>query len=190
MKKSLLVVPLSPPKFVSRKGALLLVALLIGCVPMPPELLSHGGTVEYDRHNDYSDSITGIKFQSHDYLLSELKKKAELNFWNHEKTKEEEDRLSPGGRLLLDVERPTIDAANMDNFTVIIVENGKELFREAGKDKIANVPSGSSRWWNLQTFGIPKKMTSPFTVYVVDNLEKKRYEFRVTPDSTTREIVK
>ncbi|MFH1262477.1 MAG: hypothetical protein V1495_03395 [Pseudomonadota bacterium] len=173
---------------------LFLLVLLLGCVAFgySSSLFaeSQGGKVQAVSATSGGYSKTELEFRSYDSIASEIDTKAKLNLWDKAKTAAEKKWIPKGGLLMLSIERLSIEAANLKYFSVVAVQNGKTLFREDGKESIPEVPHGDGLWWNLGGFDVPKKMTSPFTVYVVDNLHDKRYEFLVTPDSTTREIVK
>lgn len=127
---------------------------------------------------------TELEYESLPNILAETNATAKKEMWTEDKLKEQVNLLREhhkGGHLILKIERITIGSADTDNFTVIVKdESDKEIYREKLESSVANTPSGSDDWWNIAVIGIPKRIKTPFFVYVVDQLEDAPFKFEVT----------
>ena len=112
------------------------------------------------------------------------KKKGEKQMWTPTKLQNHIDNYKDfaiGGIINIDIERITIDAANMKMFTIIIKDTaGVELFRKELESSIADVPMGGSDWSNLDIIEIGKKIRPPFDIFVIDKMEDLPFKFRVS----------
>jgi hypothetical protein len=96
------------------------------------------------------------------------------------------EKLAVGGMIYLYITRITIDAANTDNFTVIVKDStdNNEIFRKQLKSNIAETPSSgdSQYWWNYTSVPISEKIQGKFYIYIIDRLgdeNNKRFKFEV-----------
>ncbi len=127
---------------------------------------------------------TTIEYESLHQVLAETRAKAK----KENTSKEDLDSnikdvkgFNKGGRIILNVERPTIGAANNENFTIIIKDkDDKEISKETLENDIPEY-SSSDYWWNIAVRSIGKKVQAPFYIYVEDILQDEPFKFEVTP---------
>lgn len=140
-------------------------------------MVGNGAKIEsYEWNNG-----TGIFYDSYNYLLSELQKEAKLKMWDDNVFNSRVKFLPPGGKITFRIIRPTIGSASTDNFTVIIMQNGKELQRKTGKTNLPKPSSLTNNWISYFTIPIKTNIIHPFDVYIIDDLREKRYYFKITP---------
>lgn len=94
-------------------------------------------------------------------------------------------RAAKGGRLRLDVSRPTIGAANSAYFSIVVQDlSGQEIYRHQFEGRRAGGHSSvDDLWWMIDMVDIDKPIRPPFNVFVVDKIgADKPFKFSVTPN--------
>ena len=94
-----------------------------------------------------------------------------------------------GGRLLVHVHESTIGAANTKYVLVVVKKNGVEILREQGTSRVASVGSSNrygTVWNNLMIVNLPVTATPPFTVYVVNEIGSRRFEYNIVSTKRRR----
>lgn len=129
--------------------------------------------------------ITNIKFIDQDLLLATAEHDAQAQMWTPEQIQQKRDFYeSISGLLWLRIVRMgSLEAANPKHFTLIIVDsNGEEFYRASFDEDIADyeVVSGGVVYFNNAVRTVPKGLSPPFNVFIIDALsEPTRHEFRV-----------
>ncbi len=127
---------------------------------------------------------TKIEYES---LLDVLK--SSEKYWKKQLLSEDEvkeklkydKRKNRGGKIILKIDRSSIEAANNDNFKVVVrTMEGEEILRQQLKRKIPERPIVDRMWWNLEIIRLPSLLEFPFKVYVIDALNDDPFEFEVT----------
>ena len=135
----------------------------------------HGAKVKSTSYN----YLTSLEFKSRDVKLEELKKRSELNMWDRDQLIEEAKLVPQGGELTLRWSRAAIGSADAQWFTAIVKQNGVEVLRQRGE---SSVPfSTDIGWSDLMIVYLPKLKAMPFDVYLVDDIQEKRFSWQVTP---------
>lgn len=127
---------------------------------------------------------TMVSYQNFIQLTKETLSEGEKEMWSKTKIKEElsDIKSKPGGQIRLDVTRITIDAADLEYFTIIVKDkNEKELFRKELDSSIPYPERSSDDWWNIGIISLDKIIKSGFYIYVVDELVDEVHKFEVTP---------
>lgn len=129
-------------------------------------------------------SATNIYFKSQEDLLNDAKIKAHNEMWTEkERVQKIESISSTGGFIYLYILRTTIDAGNTENFQMIFAnEFGDEVARRSLSHSIPDysIVSSLTYWYNIGVVSVPKDLTPPFYVYVIDRLSKpSKYWFKV-----------
>jgi hypothetical protein len=90
--------------------------------------------------------------------------------------------VPPGGRLIMQLYRPTVGSANTKWFTVIVIDDrGTEVTRVTGRNKVASVPSSSQgNWRNLMIVDLPAQIDRFVDIFVVDAIQNQRSHFRLS----------
>ncbi len=135
-----------------------------------------------------ASAITNIYYETLEQSIANLRRTAGKEMWLQEKL----DRLikasrevAIGGNIHILIERPTIDAANMEYFSIIIKdsEDKEELFRKDFENVIPNTPAGNSDLWsNYEIQVIDNNPGDSFNVYIIDKLgfySTGKYKFLV-----------
>ncbi len=135
-------------------------------------MVANGANIESEKWNDG----IGIFYDSYKYQLNELK------LWDKEIVSQKSKTLPPGGTVTVHIIRQTIESANTRNFTVIVMEEGKEVFRKVGKDNFPKASSATANWISYLPVPIPKKLNHSFDVYIVDDIRLKKYHYKITPE--------
>jgi len=119
-----------------------------------------------------------IEHESYGKLLSEAHTKATNLNYNEDRANALISSIPAGGRLVLNIERSTIGAANTKYFTVIVFDRtGKEIVRGVGSKSTAEIPGSNGKWWNIMTVELPEISETPIKIRVVDALSNKASEF-------------
>jgi hypothetical protein len=146
------------------------------------------GTLRLEGKND-EYTVTNVGMQTLSQLILDLDKKAAAEMW---KESDKNDRIkgyeqiAKGGIIWLYLGRVTIDTANLENFTVIIIDadNKIEIHRKEFESDIPSVPSSSKLglWTNAGFVNIPMDVTGDVNVHVIDRLgiSTKKYSFKIT----------
>lgn len=122
-----------------------------------------------------------IEYKSHRVLLADLKRQAELNMWTTERFRQEALGLPEGGFVVFRVSRMSIGAADSEWFTGIVQLNGRDVVRTTWNSSVPSPDVNYSGWLNVMVLAIPELMPRPFDVYLVDNLQKNRSHWKITP---------
>ncbi len=93
------------------------------------------------------------------------------------------------GYLVLGIERPTLEAADTAQFQVIFAWEEEVLDRVQGPSDVPEMPEFVGGPWTNNLFvHVPKDVTPPFKVMVVDQLSGIRYEFFVREDAQIKRV--
>lgn len=119
---------------------------------------------------DTKYSKTSIEWESQKEMFEWASKKAEEEMWSDVDKSDMNAYIKTckGGSLRLNVRRITIDAANLEWFTVIIKKNNVEVLRTQLSEDIPETPGSDELWWNLKSVPIKKLLVPPFDVYVIE----------------------
>jgi len=132
----------------------------------------------------YSDSKTKVTYSSMYQELAQIKELAGKEMWTKEKLAEMLSKYKTsavGGIVNLEIERMTLDAANTEFFNVIIKDsNDTEVYREELESSVPNVPNSSHEWKNFASVVLPKRIKTPFYIYLVDQIGEVTYKYEVT----------
>ena len=86
-----------------------------------------------------------------------------------------------GGQILISIGRSSIEAANTKHFEFIILQDGIEIYRVNGNDRIPNVPSSrNGDWMNYKAVTLTQPFENNLKVYVIDKVNGGRDEFIIT----------
>lgn len=163
-----------------------LILLLAGC-----SLVSYGqkkypspkqSKIDKEVWNVTNNQNTELSFISHAEELQRVEKDAKLAMLAPEELEKQKAALSKGGYLALTVYRATVSTGNMENFTVIIQdEGGKDLLRQDFKASVPKVGSNSlgSYFYNTGVMLLDEPLPALTNVYIIDKLGQKRYEYQV-----------
>lgn len=89
-----------------------------------------------------------------------------------------------GGLLMVQVTRPSIEHADAEYFSAIIMRDGRVLLRQAWDAKVPR-PTGrlsSSAWSNGLAVPLPAGLLPPFDVDVVDRLAVESFSFTLSAE--------
>lgn len=160
--------------------ALLLALALPGCTAINqmmgiPTNVGNGYSIKHERQI-WGGGVK-VEYQDNAMLVAEAVKTAANRM-----VEASTDGL-PQGRILIHYEALSIGAANTKWLEYVVLKDGAEVYREAGRDQIANLPRGSGGparyWWGTDVVDIP--VDAPFELVVISNLDDKRDTFRITP---------
>lgn len=134
--------------------------------------------------NDFT-RVTNIAFHTLSDLKAETKQRAEAEMWTADSVKQMNrmyDLTSPGGELIVCIERLSIEAANGKFFSCIIQDTlGHELARKKLPEKIPESPvTDGYRWWEFGILHFAKPLGNHLFIYIIDGFESKRYKFLYT----------
>ena len=129
-----------------------------------------------------------LRYITYKMLYEETKKKMLNKLASKQETKRELNKIPKFGRAEITIYATTIDHANTNNYEYVIYENGKQIYRQKGRNEIASTPSsaGSNYWWNIDIVNIPKHITSQMTLYIIDNLTMRRDKFVITKQASLK----
>ncbi len=97
--------------------------------------------------------------------------------------------LPINGHLELLIGRPTLEAADTEQFQVIFARGEEVLARIEGPRDAPEMPEFvGGPWTNTLFVQIPEDVARPFEVLVVDELAKVRYEFLVREDGRVKRV--
>lgn len=126
------------------------------------------------KNNRYA--ITNIYYETKEQSIANLRSIASKEMWQQDKL----DRLvkatneaAKGGNIHIYIERPSVEAANMEQFSIIIKDSNdkEEVFRKDFDNEIPNTPVGRSELWsNYEIQMIDVDLGSSFNVYIIDKL--------------------
>lgn len=131
---------------------------------------------------DTLNTRTTISYLTQKELFDRNKKEADEQMWSAQDIAENDTyaKLSKGGELVLRIKRTTIEAADMEWFTVIIKKDNVEIFRSQLKKKIPSIPGSDDLWSNLKVIAVKNPVKIPFDVYVVEaGGTPPKYHFRI-----------
>jgi len=141
----------------------------------------YGSTVEVIEN----EASTRVEYQSYDYMVNDLKKRAKVKMWPQDKIDYEISHLPKGGQILVHVSGVTIGSANTMWWEYIVqTMQGNEIIRKKGANDIPEYTSSQygTTWWNIDIIWLQNDIGGAFKVYVVDNLSNKRSGFIVYPN--------
>lgn len=131
--------------------------------------------------------VTKVQYMNLQQVLQKLKADGEKQMETPEMMKEKVmayKSTSLGGQIQLDVERITIGAADLKQFTIIVKDvEEKELFRKDLESSVPEYSSSNDNWWNLDLIQVGNKLPAHFFVYVIDRLEDAPFKFEVNATS-------
>lgn len=174
-------------KIILALSALIAAATLSGCSTLNEAMgitvnKGNGYVIKQDKkiygggvHIEYRDKAfleNEVRTEMSNRMAPEAELQAALN------------RVPAGGRVLITYEKLTLEAANTKWLEYVVLENGVEVFRRKGRDKIAQVPKSSSGgirfWWSIDSVDLPNPIGKPFEFIVISNLDNKRDTFTVS----------
>lgn len=167
--------------------ASLAIAALSGCASINeamglPVNKGNGYIIKQDK-KIYGGGVH-IEYRDKAFLENEVRAKMSNRMASESETQSEISRLPAGGRIFITYETLTIEAANTKWLEYVVMENGVEVFRKKGRDKIAEVPKSSSGavrfWWNIDVVDLSKPVGKTFEFIVISNLDNKRDTFTVS----------
>ena len=137
------------------------------------------------RHEGRNDigGVTNIGYQTPQQLQSEILEKAYNQMWNKEKTEQTLRDFDPKKISFIIhfyLTRLTINAANTENFTLIVMDslNQNELYRKQLDSNVPEIPPyGSSYWWNYDMIDVPGGMSGKVYIYIIDNRSRDNNRF-------------
>ncbi|HWB25449.1 MAG TPA: hypothetical protein VG738_08205 [Chitinophagaceae bacterium] len=149
------------------------------------DLQVKGYTIKRLSGKEEYGGYTKVEYKNTLQLLNNARSKAKRTMQADDDLNSDLDMyrdFDQGGEVRLDIGRISIDAANMDNFEIIIKDtaDSKELFRGGFNSRIAETPNGDDLWWNLGLKSVTTKIRPPFYVYVADKLNDSPFKFLVT----------
>lgn len=169
-----------------KKFCLIFLFLLCGCaatkLSVGEKYSKYGSTVEIVENG----AKAKVDYLSYNFLVSDFKKNAALRMWSQEKLDNEIASLPEGGHVLVHITGETIGSANTKWWEYVVTAlSNKEIERHEGKNDIPSHTTSRYKtvWWNTGAFSIQKKISSPFFIYVIDNLLDKRSKFKIYPNS-------
>lgn len=147
--------------------------------PVGTKQESYGFTILRETGDNAAKQITNISYMPLPLLIEEAKTTAEAEKWTAEQLAIRLNKLQgqgSGGRVQVYISRPTTEAANASNFTVLVEnEQGKELYREEFDPETALPSAGRSNF--LEAY-IPIEIGSVFYVSLIDELSKPTPSYR------------
>jgi len=135
--------------------------------------------------NTKTKGRVSIEYKSFDILLAEniVRLRNELVPESEVKVRAYEG-VPRGGAFTINIERQTIKAANTKHFTYVVINNGIEILRAEGLDKIANVPTTpKGMWWNVSAITLKQALSGDIKVIVIDKINVGRDEFVIIEPS-------
>lgn len=124
-------------------------------------------------------SGVNIEYQHENYLRQEQERLNDLRMTN------ESINLARAGLILITSNQLTIGAANTKWLEYVLFDqDGNEIKRKRGTDKIANVPIGTSpyaTWWNIDSFTVPYNVQAPFKFVVINHITNRKVTFTISP---------
>lgn len=150
--------------------------------PGKEKIIYGNSVVRLEGKNDIS-GVLNLGYQTLNQLKNEIETIAEKEMWSKEKIEEEialYEKLASGGMIHIFLTRLTIDAANTDNFTVIVRDStdSKEIFRSELESSIPNTPMAGNYWWNYAVLPISTRIEGTMFVYVIDKLGRDNHRFK------------
>jgi len=135
------------------------------------------------KDDDYR--MTWVHYHSPQQVIAGFVKKAEDEMWTREKKDQQMPiirKMCLGGSLDIRISRLSIGWANTENFTVIVQDSlSREVLR---KELDSNIPESKNGdlWQNFDVVNISKRVSTPFFVYVIDELGMgvPKYKFKIT----------
>jgi len=128
-----------------------------------------------------------ISYKSYNFLQKSSKKQAELEMWSKDKFKKFKKSIPKGGMIVVNIEGITVDTANLEWWSYVVKDlKGNEIKRQKGEKDTPEytVSDRGTIWWNIDIIRMEKEISSPFQVFVIDKLLKKRSSFVVYPNQT------
>jgi hypothetical protein len=142
------------------------------------KMLEHG----YKKFKQYSK--TTLEYETLWDIINQFAEKSKKEMWEPEKFGEKINpikNIAKGGVLTLRISRINIDAGNTELFTVIVKDTSdNELYRQALDSDVPEVPGSDDLWWNIATIPLPKKIQTPFYVYVIDKFADNPFKFIIS----------
>lgn len=128
---------------------------------------------------------TKVVYKSCTQLIAETNEKSQREMWTQEKLQDRINYIkssSIGGRIILSIERLSLESANTKWFTIIVKNHDEEeLFRQTLDSYVPDLEDKiDDYWWNMGTASINKKLKTPFYVYVVESGAKAPFKFEIT----------
>lgn len=163
----------------------IVILLLNSCAGGGPNIVNqYGYTVETITEGElkHGTGYTTLLYEDYNILLADKKKELANKLASEKEIQKELRTIPKGGMATIKVARTTIGAANTGMFEYVIFENGKEIYRRQGTNRVANTPDSGDgvHWWNIDLITFPKPITNQMTVYVVDNLNQIRAKYIIT----------
>jgi hypothetical protein len=131
---------------------------------------------------------TDIEYKSLAQLIDETTKKSEKEMWGKEQLERRINSLrnsAIGGRIILEIERKTLEEAKTNQYTFIIKDlDENEIYRKRFEStETPEMPDwGKDYWWNLDLCDIEKRIKSPFYVYIIEPRQDAPFKFKVTAE--------
>jgi len=124
-------------------------------------------------------------FNPYEYLLNDIKEKAELNMYGKKWIRKESKLLPKGGVFIFIIYRLTIGQAQASNFTYV-VKAGKKIIAR-GPVQGSEIPSvnyyakkyRSDAYQNTFAFSLNKTVKPPYSVFLIDNVFKEKREWTI-----------
>ena len=155
---------------------LLVSLILVGCSNLGTIRAVNGNKVQnIEDPNDYG-SIAYVDYFDVDTLKKNEIKRADLAF-----EKANISDIPKYGYVIAHVKTPTIESADTKWWKVVIVdEAGKVITSKKGQGDVANyeTSNGVTVWKNSILVELPK-ISPPFNVYIVSELQNKRWGYKV-----------
>lgn len=173
--------------FMKTFSLFLLISLLSGCASLDkmvglPVNEGNGFDIEHDREI-YGGGVH-VEYQHPGVLEKDIKKRMANRMASEAELNQALSNVVSGGRFKVHIESLTIDGANTKWYEYVILKDGKEVYREKGRDSIANTPTdyagGIGFWWNIDLINVYEPIEPPFTFIVISNLTNERDTFVIS----------
>lgn len=139
----------------------------------------HVWNVTYMKSGRANQIHTQLVYRSYSDLVAGKMEDSKLQMWSEERLKEEIGYLPKGGLLLFIMRRNNIRHSDPENVVMVVKDSsGADLGRYTFETKMPYKMEGV---WYYNSAGVPvlEEMPKEFTVYLIDNLHNKRFEFLV-----------
>lgn len=175
-----------------RLPVILLTMLMTSCFSTD-SLLTMGYLKVGQKYSKYGSSIevvewdagSTVEYKSHDYLVKELEKEAELKMWSQDQLDSKMSLEPKGGYIIVHIKGLTIEGANTRNWEYHVrTLDDKPIKRIQGTDRIPDpvVTQYASSWRNIDLIYLETEPGAAFKVYVISDIWNARSCFIVRPN--------
>ena len=105
-----------------------------------------------------------ILYQNYQQLKAKTHEEADVEMWTETQLRSAEERLPLGGKLEVHVRDITIDAADTEYYSVVVMKDGSEVLRHGGRPSVPYYGALSEMWQNIMIVPIENPIKLPFQV--------------------------